>query len=863
MPAFELGHTKPTMEFIVSHQGADFDALASMVCAHKLHPQARMVLSAPPQPEVGEFLTLHRSHFDIAGPGDVDPRAARRLILVDTRAPSRLGPFREVVQRDDIEVVIYDHHPATPESIRGDHEEVEEVGAAVTLLLEDIQERGLTLSEVEATLALIALYTDTGNLTFDSTTPRDARALAWLLEQGANLALARKFARTEMDEQQRQLLEELILHGRRLKTQGVTVMLAAATTGKFIPGLAQLTDELCRIEGVDCAVTAVRMGKNCHLVGRSKEPALNLVPLAEAFGGGGHPGAVSASLGSYEPEQALDKAAQMLQSLAPAEPTAADIMTREVECLSGEPSVTEAQQELRRLGHTAVCLVEDGKVRGMLSRSDLDKALAHDLGHAPASAYMTSKVHSVSPETPVSEIQALLVERDIGRVPVIQDGRLVGLVSRTDILSVLYRPNRPTPDDRQVSTRLLRLPRPALTYLQEAGSLAANDGLELYVVGGFVRDLLLGAPSLDLDLVVEGDAIAFGRRLGEQTGAANSRSHQSFGTSQLFYEVGPYLKVDLASSRTERYCRPAAKPVVSGSTLKQDLFRRDFSINCLAIRLHPEHFGELVDFFGGRRDLENGILRVLHNHSFIDDPTRILRGIRFEQRLNFRLETHTLHLLREAMRQQVFEHVLGERVVEEFRLCLAEAQPAAVLARLYQLKVWKALLAGVPWDHRCRDQMGRLPEVREHFPEVDPARVGLGVLAESARRAKVPREALRVPLDFEGLERARLALNTLRRQEMAAGELDRQLGAFAQQDLALVWALSEEEKVRERLQTYLEELSGVRSLVGGRHLIAWGYEPGPQFARILRGLREAQLNGELDTLEQARQYAHQHFSTCE
>ncbi|CAN0406742.1 unnamed protein product, partial [Phaeothamnion confervicola] len=302
----------------------------------------------------------------------------------------------------------------------------------------------------------------------------------------------------------------------------------------------------------------------------------------------------------------------------------------------------------------------------------------------------------LTPGQKLSQIQRILVERDIGRLPVIEGERLLGIVSRTDVLRSLYDTPQPhaTAPGATLADALLRLPERWLALLRRCGELAEREGLEAYAVGGFVRDLILGRAAgqegyqPDLDIVVEGDGLAFARTLAGEMQAALTQ-HLQFQTSTLTLPDG--LSLDVATARQEEYCRPAALPVVVGSTLKEDLFRRDFSINSMALRLTREHFGELIDFFGGRADLESSLVRVLHNHSFIDDPTRMFRAVRFEQRLHFHLEQNTERLLRQAVLQDRFENISSSRIREELLQCLREPSPLDMLRRLNKLKILRTI----------------------------------------------------------------------------------------------------------------------------------------------------------------------------
>lgn len=575
------------MDWIVSHERADFDALASMVVARRLYPEAQMVLVAPPEPSVRRFLALHRGVFPVRYAHELKDQQPARLILVDTRNPARLGPLRNLASDPDIELHVYDHHPPTPEGVQGDLDIVEPVGAAVTVLLERLNE---PLTSEEATLCLLALHEETGSFTHAGTTARDLAIGARLLEQGARLSMVHVFVSHSLNVVQRQLLAELMENAELHDCEGTPVALALAERDEFVADLALLTSRLLEMLGVEVVLSLVRMDTTVYVVGRATSESAELGRLLGELGGGGHGAAASAGL-PVEPLAPLrDRLFERLRETLPGKPTARQLMTSPVELLEAGITVQQALEGLRRLNHTAAGLTENDRLVGWIARSDLDKALAHDLGHAPVQSYMSNEIVSVTPDTRLDEIQRLLVERDIGRVPVLDGDRLVGIVSRTDVLRWLHGRQA----TRRHETICIDMPVELQELLLRIGAVGEELGMEVFLVGGLVRDLLLGrSREQDIDLVVEGSARTLAETLAERFGEAHVLPHERFQTASLVFASGQ--RIDLATARTEVYTRPAALPVVKGSTLKQDLARRDFSVNAMAVRLTGPRFAELVD----------------------------------------------------------------------------------------------------------------------------------------------------------------------------------------------------------------------------------------------------------------------------
>jgi tRNA nucleotidyltransferase (CCA-adding enzyme) len=233
--------------------------------------------------------------------------------------------------------------------------------------------------------------------------------------------------------------------------------------------------------------------------------------------------------------------------------------------------------------------------------------------------------------------------------------------------------------------RIQRLPKKVKELLHCASKTASAQGVRIYLVGGIVRDLILGESNLDLDIVVEGNAIAFGKSVAHRLGGT-LRTHHAFGTATIHYKG---FKIDLATARRESYSRWGALPSVTPATLGEDLFRRDFTINAMAISLNKDDYGALIDFYDGYHDLRRGLIRVLHPDSFLDDPTRIFRSIKFEIRFSFHIERRTLKLIKKALRLRALSWVGEHRLRDELIGILRERKPYKYIKRINQLVGFK------------------------------------------------------------------------------------------------------------------------------------------------------------------------------
>jgi tRNA nucleotidyltransferase (CCA-adding enzyme) len=848
-------------EVILTHSGADFDGLASMWCARHFYPHATPLLQGSPEGGVREFLETYRDEFAIDYARAVDQMPLTRVVLVDVQVPARLGEFRERVADPGIEVHVYDHHPPTQESIRGDVHVVETVGATTTLMVGRLMEMGAvapSLTPLEATLYALGIYEETGSLLFPDTTAADVRAVAWLLERGARLDIVATFTQHPLDAEQRKLLNDLLGSLTTRLEKGMTILLATAECEEYVGDVAVVAHRLMDIERADALFCIVRMGDRILVVGRSRDSGPDVGTLLAHLGGGGHPRAASATLHDSSVEAVRQELGVLLERHAMPPQRAGDIMSAPVASIDAALTMREAHDWFVRLGYSTLPVIRDGMLVGMLRRRDVDKALQHDMRDAPIEGYWSTPQITALTDTSTMELQRALISGGVDRVPIIDHGRLVGIVTRSDLLEAMGTP-APLHQDETLA-RLAALPTAVQILLRQAGAVAGETGA--YAVGGFVRDVLLGVENLDLDLVVEGDGIAFAERLADQLGG-RVREHRKFGTAVIILADGMHL--DVASTRIEFYTRPAALPDVLGSTLKQDLFRRDFTINAMAIALNAARYGQLHDYFGASRDLRDGVIRVLHNLSFIDDPTRIFRAIKFEARYHFRMEPHTERLARQALREKRLEQLSTPRVREEFVQILGEARPLRAILRMHELGVLRSIHPHLQVTPRIRMLLEDVTATLAQYGELvrreklqtwiihmralfsgSPAAL-LEEVADRYRLANEPRRRV-----FLSRSQVQFLLRRLYRTKLLPSEIHELLSPLSLEMVLYVLARSKSRAIKENIVLYLERLRLMHPLVSGHHLRAWGIEPGPEMGNLLARLFAAQLDGKFKTRPEAR-----------
>jgi tRNA nucleotidyltransferase (CCA-adding enzyme) len=848
-------------QVVVGHANPDFDAYGAMVAATKLYPGSRAVFLGTQNANVREFHNLHEEFLSFVDLKSLDTSGVERVIMVDTRDPERVGEIGSLITRPGVEVIIYDHHPRAEGDVTIAEDRSMGVGASTSILVHEIRDRGVALTPLEASAMLLGIHEDTGSLTYPNTTPYDADAVAFLMAAGADMEVLNQFMSRALDSEQRSLLERLLENLEAWDIHGQQIAVGATVAREYVDSASVLTHYICEDLGYRVAVAVIGMPDRLQVVGRSRIAEIDIGAVLKHLGGGGHPQAASAALKNTTIPELLIRLREALDLEVPPPLSARDIMSSPVRTVSKEMTMGEAGRLMATWGHGGLPVDEDGTLVGLVTRKDVDKAMRHGLAHAPLTGFMAREPITVSPDAQLSELERLLGSSGIGRVPVVEDGVLLGIVTRKDLLraehgeSYLDRGlirSRTAASQRFMDTYDHLLPEDVRAAVRTIGELADSEGVRAHVVGGFVRDMLLGRANLDVDIVVEGDGLAFAEKAAETLGY-RIRVHKRFGTAILV--VNKTLHIDVTSARTEYYTRPGALPTVERSSLRQDLFRRDFSINAMAACITPDCFGTIADPFGGLADLERGVVRSLHSLSFVEDPTRVLRAARFEVRYGFRMDGSTTALLRQAVDMEMLAEVSGARIREEMLDILDEERVAAVLRRLEEIGAFSALVPEDVDRARILDELtlvdASYAALAQRFARTPRRRVTLTVaLAGSASRQSAERWTRRLRFGREygapavaAAERGAVVLGRLRdRRKMRDSRLYYLLQPIPDETIIYIWSIAGHLE-RERIERYLDVLAGTKTAINGDDLASLGMEPGPGYSAILAQALADRLDG--------------------
>ncbi|MCW5316690.1 CBS domain-containing protein [Nostoc sp. KVJ3] len=897
------------MDLILCHTTADFDALGAAVGLTRLLPGSKIVLTGGSHPPVRDFLALHRDEYPLIERRSVNPEKIRSLTIVDTQQRDRLGKAAEWLDLPNLkEIIVYDHHLGQESDISATRSHISSVGATTTLIVEQLQQQQISLTPAEATVMALGIHVDTGSLTFDQSTPQDALALAWLMQQGASLSVISTYRDPGLSLQLQQLLTKALENLEYICLRGYTIAWITLKTDAFVPGLSSLASELVELTEIDAILLAneyplSESDSRLTVIGRSQIPKTNLNLLFQLLGGGGHSQAASLNLRGVDSQAILKQLLDGLKAQIPHPPTARDLMSSPVRTILPETTIAEAQRILLRYGNSGLSVVDtQGQLVGIISRRDIDIALHHGFSHAPVKGYMTTNLKTITPDTTLPQIESLMVTYDIGRLPVLKNGELVGIVTRTDVLRELHQERDKDREGRETHRGKSNINLPQLQnklapqlwqLLTIASQEAEKRGWHLYLVGGAVRDLLLAeaAGSLminDIDLVVDGfhksadvgAGVELAKALQQLYPAARLEIHGAFQTAALLWHKDPELDslwVDIATARTEFYPYPAANPEVEASSIRQDLYRRDFTMNAIALRLTSPRSGELLDFFGGLLDLQAKQIRVLHANSFIEDPTRIYRGVRFAVRFRFEIEPQTEEFIRYAINSGVYDRTSQQNS----RTPALQTRLKTELKHILEAPYWKSAL-------QLLDNLGALQCIHPTLKLDGSLLRQLRLLERCLRRFDAEQTLVHWQMRLEALiaylapeYRVKVAQN-LQLQEDSIVRLKNLIQSFSQVmeylptlqrpsqvvqllrqydlPMLILIALQSRREIRHQIWKYLTVWANVQPLLNGNDLKKLGYKPGPRYRQILDDVFAATLDRVIKDRAEAEEFLTKHYS---
>ncbi|MFN2356585.1 MAG: CBS domain-containing protein [Desulfotignum sp.] len=873
---------------ITSHVNADYDAIAAMLAAQKLYPDALIIFPGSQEKSLRDFFISSMSYlFNMADPASIDFSETRTLVLVDTRQKNRLTGVQDLLDKNNLAIHVYDHHPVGPDDVTATMEIFKPYGATITILSEILQKKNIIPTPEEATVMALGIYEDTGLFTHSSTTRQDFIQAGYLLSCGASLNTIVSLVVREIKAEQVTWLNELLNEMTVHKINGIDVHISTISSSAYISDLASIVQKIVRMESLDLYFAIVLMGNKINIIARNRIPEVDVGKILSDFGGGGHAYAASAKVENHTLAQVELMVIDQVKEATTRIQVAKTLMSSPAITIEPNASCEKAGSIMTRYNINTLVVVDEHKntYEGYITRQVLEKIFFHKLKDRPVEEYMNSEATYVSSDADIAEIEYKIIEEKQRIVPVIDNGSITGVITRTDLLNYLVAHDKAVKHTDQLIFKRQntkkrrihnimeqRLDAYTLDLLKSIGRTGDELNLRLYVVGGFVRDLLLQRRVDDIDIVVEGDGIAFAKHFAEKRNC-RVNTHKKFGTAVIIFPDN--VKVDVASARLEYYNFPAALPIVEKSSIKRDLARRDFTINTLALSLNPDSFGTMIDYFGANRDLKDKTIRTLHNLSFVEDPTRIFRAIKFSNRFGFQIGKVTSNLIQNAIKVDCFKNLSGLRVLSELKQIFSEENPIPAIHAMETYGLEKVIHPQLEINSHTYQMFESankalawhdLLYVDETYPRwavyfmVLLNRCSFTVCEQICARLMMPVSENRLLLENRYKAENRLGFIEsdfpISRQKLYWALIN-----FKTECIIYMMALTKNEAVRKAISNFYTDYRHIKPLIRGRDLLTIGIKPGPVFTRIFREVLNAKLDGDLDTRQKEIAFATEYART--
>lgn len=848
------------MKIIVSHTYCDFDAFASMIACNLLFPEAKICLVGDLDESVKKFLKDYHYKFSFLKERLIDFNKIESVILVDNYRLDRLNNIGKfLMENTHIPIICFDHHPLDkkPENFLFYH--YDNVGSCVSLLLRFLHEKNITIDPFTATVMAMGIYEDTGNFVNESTSSADFSAMAYLLSLGASLKTVKKYINHSFNASQLKLMNKLLNSLETHFINGIEITFFSININSLRVNISSLVQHIRQSENIACLFCFVTSKNKLTIIARSDYEFIPVDEILLSFGGGGHPSSASVTITDANINEIQKNILTLVHLWVEKHGTVKDIMTKNLISISPETDLQTAMKFLISHNVGALIVENNKELKGLITKKDITKLVLHQLNTLSVDKFMTPNPITVNQDISIYAASKIMMDNDIGRIPVESNNKIVGIISRRDLLNARQMINYKISNLDAHFENVHKLLNDFITedikvLLDKISFLADSLNLKAYLVGGFVRDILMGKKNVDIDIVVEGDAISFAKAFKEKF----SYRYVSFPKFQTAIIEHPKLKkIDVASARSEVYKKPGNPPDVEATTIRNDMYRRDFTINSIAIQLNQNQRGLLIDFFHGRRDLQLGVIRVLHNLSFIDDPTRILRAIRFEQRFNFKMDVKTLHLLRNGIELDSLSTVAVERIQQELIHSCNETVPQKFFYRLYELGILRKINQNLTFDLQKSEFFDDIYKSIIWFKQSFTAEeiktwviYHLALTYDLSLRARIKfAEQYKYPLVFAKcineahsfLENDKLKIESLVRPGLISDILKK----YSLETLIFLSVIIKTGHISEKIKKYLLVWRFIKPVLNGNDLIKLGINEGTFLGKALNELKIHKIDGSL------------------
>lgn len=862
------------MQVVFLVEGSDLDSLSSAVAYCILNENSYISIPDNYSKTVKLALSIFKEEIKII---KKIPSNIKKAIFVDT---SSIEKIKAIIKKHNLDfentkIEIFDHHIAgeiknknLPSNIKY---HLFSYGACTTHFVFEIEKKNITLTKQQATLITLGIYEDTGSFRYAGTTPEDIKALYILSKFGLDYDTINQILSKKFDEKTLHILENLIDNLRIVFVNSQKIGLSLTYINDYVPDISSYFNNIKEFSELD-AIFAVLATKNKNfIIGRSNNDEINIGYILSFLGGGGHKRAGSATVKGLTGNETIEYLHTIIDNILGKNQKVENIMHKNICVVSKDTKIID----LKNI-KTPICIVVDknGKFLGIIFEKNIKYAIKHNLENLTAFDFAISDIYTLSPKQKISEIekQILAVSQEI--FPVLDRQKPVGIVSKIDIIKALHSSEFDSEKEVFISRRRI-IPKhydfrkklekffdkKIINILSNLGELAKKLNMRAYLVGGIVRDIILNRENLDIDIIVEGNAIKLAKEFAKQNNYSFHKFDE-FLTANVKTKDG--LKIDFATARKEIYEYPGAYPKVKKASLKEDLFRRDFTINTLAIDITADNFGIMLDYFNGYKDLKEKVIRILHQLSFIEDPIRILRAVRFAGRFNFKIGKTTEKLLKIAVDQKLLNVAPTGRINLELNLTFNEARVIEIIHLMDKYKILHNLF---PNFFLSEEKKEFLEKVKNHITmfkefflqKIDNPKVYLTVILYH-----LPLEVSYQVLKkyhfeniFKTLEEFLSVIDKIKLQQKPS-EIYEIIKNLSKETKVLIVSYFNEE-LSKKIIDILKKIEEKKLIISGKDLKSLGLKPSSKFAEIIDTVFKAYLDGEIKDKKEAKEFVKQNY----
>lgn len=892
------------MKIITTHQNPTFDSIAGVFAASLLDRDAVVVLPKKLERVQKNFLSLHFKPGDFIYDDELDCSKVRGAMLICVKSAHRIAPISKILDNPNILVAVIDKSPAIKCEIQADSVIEAESGSVTALICKKLFEDNITISPVYATLFALGIHEITGSLLYPNTSEADISCLAELFRRGVNLKTVNLFLKEDgLSNIQKSVLDELVKSREIVNLNGFEINFYFAENNKFVYKFDSIIQRIVDTDKFNIAVFIARMGSSVHVLARSNVEQINLGEIFAKAGGGGPKYAAYATLADFSLKQAYEKVKTVLKKNLKPAVTARDIMGPSVLFLNPEVIISEAEKIMFRYAYTAAPVTDGNKIIGFIRKIDIDRAVHHGLSHAPISGFLCRETIYSQPNEPFETIVEKIARSETKTILVGSENKVAGIITANDILNHTFTKSKnkeggqagsfaaaataeafkKTGGPGQLKTATgggaLKVSlseyfsKPVFKLLKEVSKKAGELKVSAYIVGGIVRDMILKKQSADIDIVIEGmSAIEFAEALAGSKEFITSR-HERFKTAAISMPGLP--KIDFATARAEFYESPAALPDVFQGNLYQDLLRRDFTVNAMAVSLCAHNFGEIIDYYGGFGDIEKKVIKPLHSLSFIEDPTRIFRALRFKTRLGFTIDRHASAGIKEALKFDISKKIEPIRIFNELENIFSEPAVHETMREINKYGLFDFISEDIIFtdiiDKMIKNAAKYLGKTEKLFaggPRPDKTAIFFSILLlnESGEKASALAARMNVSRHVRDVINETCEFLLITRTEfeklaaaVCGGKRVKKAAAISDLDiyrlfknrsrefLITLLAALDSKIAYDAVIKYIFKLSNVLPTINGNILKNMGVKPGPAFRTILDRVTEMKAVGALKT----------------